>query len=124
MERNGQNSPTQNSSFLPQCKATQRHFDGWPPFIQSICSIRTRCLPLSASLRPKPQKSAASAKPPPPSAPPSRNNARHKEVDRLCGRDFPSSLIKRSRSLAAHTGWFVISNKIRIATRAIYGGYA
>src|SRR5262249_46133732 len=27
-------------------------------------------------------------------------------------------LIKRSRSLAAQTGWFVISNKIRIATRA------
>src|SRR5215475_9926510 len=26
-------------------------------------------------------------------------------------------LIKRSRSLAAQTGWFVISNKIRIATR-------
>ena len=27
-------------------------------------------------------------------------------------------LIRRSRSLAAQTGWFVISNKIRIATRA------
>src|SRR5215468_5456347 len=27
-------------------------------------------------------------------------------------------LVKRSRSLAAQTGWFVISNKIRIATRA------
>src|SRR5215469_17656520 len=27
-------------------------------------------------------------------------------------------LIKRPRSLAAQTGWFVISNKIRIATRA------
>src|SRR5215475_3955261 len=28
-------------------------------------------------------------------------------------------LIRRSRSLAAQTGWFVISNKIRIATQHI-----